>query len=86
MEVHHPCHLHDLVFLGRCRDLLERMRLNSDIDLDNCFSDRHFEIEPLAHDSLFDTSPPEHNPSAACRDDNEGAPKNDEEYEEHDDD
>src|SRR5512136_7650 len=58
------------------------MGLDLDIHLDDSFGNRHYEVEPLPHDSLFYTSPPQANPPVASRDDDKGAPENDEDDEE----
>jgi hypothetical protein len=86
MEVHHPRHLHDLIFFGGGIDLSERMGLHPHIDLNDGFGHRHFEIESLVHDPVFDAAPPEHDPPAAGGDDHKGAPENDAEHEQHHDD
>jgi hypothetical protein len=51
--------------------------LNLDIHLDDSFGNGHLEVEPLPHDSLLYTSPPEGNPPVASWDDDKGAPTND---------
>ena len=82
MEVHHPRHIHLLIFFGRGIDLLEWMRLYLDIDLEDALRDGNLEIEPLPHDSLLHTPPEEDNTPVAGRYDDKSAPANDNDDEE----
>src|SRR5271157_4351815 len=61
------------------------MGLHLDIDLDDAFRNGHLEIEPLPHDALLHTPPQEDNAPVAGRDDDKGAPTDDEDDEEHND-
>ena len=70
-------HVDYLVFLRGGIDLLEGVGLYLDIDLDDAFGHRGLKVEPLPHDPFLHTPPQEDHAPVAGRDEDKGAPPND---------
>ena len=62
------------------------MGLNPHVDLDHPFRKGDFEIEPFAHDPVFDSPPPENDPSMACGNNDVTTPDKDDDDEKNRDD